>query len=160
MKKLVVLAAFIAFANLSFGAGGTPTLANQGAPGNQGPWPVTVTGNTGNDAGFAISTTPLPCVSPVDTFTTPGNAVDGGASPCPVTQTANRRSIVMCNSPRNYGSPKITVRIDGTAPTISPFSPGQVLQTGDCYTLIANSSIVPQCIADVADAGLTITECR
>jgi hypothetical protein len=100
-------------------------------------------------------------------------SVDGGAYACPTTQmgvivtsdggsglSGGRRSVTYCNSRKNVSSAVITVRVDGVAPTTSVFSPGQALGVGDCATFAIPSTVVPKCISDTADAGLTVTECR
>lgn len=149
------------FAGLAYPAGGgTPVLANQGSPGNQGPWPVTLSGGSAQDGG-AIVTQNIACTNPVESVIT----FDGGGStPCPVTSLAGRRTVTLCSSPKDTGTPLWTVRSDGV-PTTAATSPGQALNKSDCiyYTIGATSSDggpALNCISDTAGSHLLITECQ
>lgn len=146
--------------------------ADQGRPGNQGPWPVT-SSNSGQvtvDGGFVtvnqglsrdggrtwiVETSPSNCWNPTHSVTTTGVA----AANCPAAQLANRCLIMMCNSSQNSGSPLIKIRIDGTNPVMAVGNVGDVLSVGQCITYGALSAVVPKCISDTATTYLTALEC-
>lgn len=117
---------------------------NQGAPGTA-PWTVTA-----------------PCFSPVETML----VFDGGlGTACPSFPLQGRRSVTLCNSKKNTGSPQWTIRADGTAPVTTAGTPGQVLGVGDCatYTLVAtfgDAGSTLKCISDTNSSILNITECK
>lgn len=151
-------------------------IVDQGAPGNQGAWPikcisgcqstinvdggltVNATGTVTVDGGYITAIDPA-CASPKDTFFIP-STVDGGV--CPPTPLSGRRSIILCNAVRNstFGTPIITVTVDGTPPTPTINSPGQDLNVGDCITYNVPATTQTRCISDTADAGMKITECK
>lgn len=130
---------------------------DQGKPGNQGPWPVTISGSGSG----GLTVTEAPCAYPLESII----QFDGGAAtPCPVVSRAGRRLVTMCNSPKNSGTPSWTVRADGVAPTVLVSSPGQSLRVGDCvlYFIAAtlpDAGVPLNCISDTNSAALTITEC-
>lgn len=138
------------------------TTANQGKPGNQGPWPVTIIGGSGGGAG-STTVTEAPCTNPVESVIVFDG---GGATPVPSgTALSSRRYIVMCNSPKNTGTPNWTIRTDGTAPTTSLSSPGQVLDLGSCEyifkTATSSDAGVPiYGISDTNGSVLLVTECQ
>lgn len=143
MKKFVfvvmVLVGLVAWSQ-------TAVIANQGQPGKQGPWSV-IDGQ---------------CQAPVETAL----VFDGGAAtPCPPTALAGRRTILLCNSPKNTGTPVWTIRTDGL-PTTAITSPGQVLGIGDCitYTIPGTNPVDGgaqiNCISDTGNSVLLITECK
>lgn len=134
---------------------------DQGRPGNQGPWPVTLT--IQSDGGFASSYAyPGPCAS---TATDAGStqqvtAVGTSAGVCPGLQDPNRKYIVYCNSSENSGTPIVKIRIDGTAPVIGISNPGDVLLPGDCITYPIQGSATPSCISNAASTAVTTFQCR
>ncbi|MBP6479890.1 MAG: hypothetical protein KA310_03490 [Pseudomonadales bacterium] len=137
-------------------------VVDQGSPGNQGPWKVSVVSGAGGGSSTAVSVTEAPCLNPVESFV----AYDGGSTiPLPTSALTSRRSVYICNSPKNSGSPLWTIRVDGTLPTTALGSPGQTLNKNDCigYARAATSSdagVPIYGIADTAGAVVTITECQ
>ena len=135
-------------------------VVDQGRPGKEGAWPVTIVGGSGGGGGTsAVTVQDAPCASPLDTFFIP-STTDGGT--CPPTALSGRRSIVLCNAIKNsaLGTPIITVTVDGTSPTTSINSQGQDLNVGDCITYNVPSTTPLHCISDTVDAGVKITECK
>ncbi len=170
MKRVVLLGAAL----LTVGAWAQQLVkADQGKPGNQGPWPVTIVGGSGGGSGSsggavtgpdggAVIVQDLNCTAPVESVITFDG---GGATPIPLTPLAGRRTIAICSSPKNTGSPFWTIRADGAAPVTTIGTAGQVLGTGDCinYTLAATGADGGNPlhgIADVASAVITSTECK
>lgn len=152
------------FAAASWSATGTPVLANQGQPGNQGPWPVTIVagGTGGGSSSSAISVQDAPCLSPVETVILFDG---GGATPIPPVALVGRRTVTSCNSPKNATSPLWTIRADGTAPTTALASPGQTLGLGDCISYAVGATSADggapiYGIADTNSSALTVTECK
>ncbi len=147
----------------------TTVKADQGRPGNQGPWPVVISGSapgaasvvSGPDGG-AVIVQDLPCTNPVETVI----LYDGGAAtPIPISPLVGRRTVTICNSPKNSGSPKWTIRSDGAAPTTALSSPGQTLNVSDCVSYLMGSVGVDggnpiNGISDTGSAAVTTTECK
>lgn len=149
------------------------TVVKQGAPGNYGPWPVSLYlpdggvisfsggggggGSSGNVTvdGGVISTTPQICTTTAQKNTAVG--VVSGATPS--SQLASRRFIILCNSIQNSGSPLVKCRVDGVAPVMASGNPGDVLAPGDCATYAIAAATIPQCIADTASTNVTSYEC-
>jgi len=165
MKRLTPVRAFLLGLVLVASVTYSQTVVNQGKPGTQGPWPVTLIGGTGGGTGGssgAITVSEQPCTQPVESILVFDG---GGASPCPIVALSGRRSVTICNSPKNSGSPLWTVRADGLAPTISATSPGQTLGVADCisYMITATSTdggVPTNCISDTGNSVITITECK
>lgn len=165
MKKLIgnlLMAAGVALmfiAALSWAAG-TPVLANQGQPGNQGPWPVTLVGGGGSsDGGFAEQTTPVECRGTTadggnpDTVTTVGIT----STPVPASAAVNRVYLNVCVSPNNVSNASIKCLTGGGVPVVTS-GPGQVLLFGDCVVYTAVQSNTINCISDGGYA-VTAFEC-
>lgn len=150
------------FSALASFAWAQTTTANQGKPGNQGPWPVTIIGGSGGGSG-SVTVTEQPCTNPVESIITFDG---GGATPIPSgTALSSRRFITICNSPKNSGSPLWTIRADGTVPTTAASSPGQVIGLADCiyYFKSATSSdggVPIYGISDTNSSVLLVTECQ
>ena len=164
MKRLTPARAFFLSMSLVAAVTWSQTKVDQGKPGNQGPWPVTITsgGSGGGSSNSGLAVTESPCTSPVESVIIFDG---GGATPCPITSLSGRRTVTMCNSPKNTGTPLWTVRADGTAPTIFASSPGQTLGLGDCisYYIGATSGdagVPLYCISDTSSSVLTVTECK
>ncbi len=130
--------------------------ADQGQPGNQGPWPVTLVGGGGSsDGGFVEQTSPVECRGTTfdggnpDTVTTLG----AGSTPVPASAAVNRVYINVCVSPQNPSNAVIKCLTGGVAPVLAS-GPGQVLLYGDCllYTAIQSNTI--DC---VSDGGYAVT---
>lgn len=165
MKKLIgnlLMAAGVALmfiAALSWAAG-TPVLANQGQPGNQGPWPVTLSGGAGsNDGGFVFQTGPVECRGQTadggnpDTLTTVGIT----STPVPAAAAVNRVYINVCVSTNNVSNASIKCLTGNGTPNVNSGA-GQVLLYGDCviYTAIQTNTI--NCVSDGGYA-VTAFEC-
>lgn len=149
--------------------------ADQGKPGNQGPWPVTgtLTCNTifdggavsipypvpvvGIDAG-GVFVQDVPCTGAVESVV----VQDGGTTAvlAPHAALAARRTITLCNSPKNTGTPLWTLRIDGVDPTTAATAAGQTLNKSDCITYTLQSTVPVRVIGDTGNSALTITECK
>lgn len=146
----------------SFALAQNTIKADQGRPGNQGPWPVTIVSGSGGGSGSTV-VTEAPCTNPVESVIVFDG---GGATPIPSgTALASRRFMEICNSPKNAGTPFWTIRIDGEVPTTSLSSPGQVLGLGDCENIFktatsADAGVPVYGIADTAGSVLLITECQ
>ncbi len=143
-------------------AAGTQVHADQGKPGNQGPWPVSISGGTDGGTSISVNTTELPCSNPVESVIT---FDAGGSTPCPIVALAGRRTLTICNSPKNSGTPLWTVRADGVAPTTATSSPGQTLNKSDCITYVmpatlSDGGVPTRCISSLADSVITMTECK
>lgn len=156
MKKLigkmlltaVVASSFIAV--VAWAASGTPVLANQGQPGNQGPWPVTLSGGAGsNDGGFVFQTGPVECRGQTadggnpDTVTTVGTS----STPVPASAAVNRAYVSLCVSLNNVSPAVVKCISGGAVPTVAA-GPGQVIGYGDCVTYTAIQSNTINCISD------------
>lgn len=142
------------------------TKVDQGKPGTQGPWPVTIVGGTGGggggsggsgtntvtDAGVSVSV-------PYCSATASKNTTVGVASTAvPASPLAGRWLIRVCNSYRNSGTPIITCTSDGTTPTAASSSAGDTLGVGDCAQYTTGSVI--NCISDTASTAVTSEECK
>lgn len=120
-------------------------VVNQGSPG-AAPW-LTIDG---------------PCNLPVESVVLFDG---GGAAVSPPIGATGRRFIILCNSSKNAGTANWTCRVDGSDPTTSVASPGQVLAEGDCVRYyvgktLPDAGLAPRCIADTNNSSLLITECR
>lgn len=148
---------------LAWAAGGTPTLANQGAPGNQGPWPVTISGGGSStltfDGGYIGQVATKPCSVLRQT-----NDAGVGTSPTPVPAggpLANRIWIQICNDSLN-GSSAVCKCSSSTCPTAAVVGAiGDALATGDCatYNMTGADAGVPCCVCNGAGVFLPSTEC-
>lgn len=156
-KWLPVLLAAVLVGAVAIGQNVT---VNQGAPGNYGPWPVTVSGGIVVDGGVTItgtiSTTPALCTTSAHKVT----SVSGTAVNCPGTQLTGRRYVWLCNSLENTGTPIIKIRVDGTSPVIGTGTAGDVLNVGDCITYAVGPSVVPQCISNASGVAVDTYECQ
>lgn len=127
-------------------------VVDQGAPGNQGPWPVTASSSS------SFPVTPQKCSGGNTSKIT---SVGVTATTTPSTQLASRRYVVLCNSLQNTGNPTVKCRADGVAPVMAASSsnPGDVLGVGDCLPYYVASTVSVQCIADAAGTLVTSSEC-
>lgn len=144
----VLCAVLAASAALGFFVVGTAFAQSTVSQGQAGTTPWTVTS---------------PCYTPVESVIVFDG---GGATNCPIVtqRSPARRSVTLCNSKRNTGTPIWTIRADGVAPTTAAGSPGQQLSIGDCATYIVgpgytDGGVSTKCISDTGSAVLTITEC-
>ncbi len=147
-------------------------ISNQGKPGNEGAWPVSVVGVqpvipaaiAGPDGGAVIvqgSTYPSQCAQVArDGGVLHKNTVVGtSAVPVPAVQTALRAYIEICNSLQNAGTPILKCRVDGTAPVMAVTNAGDTLGVGDCRVYPNASSVAPQCISDASGTNALSYEC-
>lgn len=138
--------------------------ANQGKPGTQGAWPVTITSGAATvtvsfDGGFIGTVTTQPCSRIVSTNdagigTTPSRIPANGP-------TASRIWIRICNSILNSSSTQCICSADTCPSTVAVFVQGDVLATADCvtYPLGTADAGVPCCVCNGAGSFLPSTEC-
>ncbi len=152
MNRLLVIPFVALLATAGLAIAQQQVVANQGKPGNQGPWPVI---SIGTDGG-AVIVQPVQCRgTSSQKITTTGVA----AVNTPSAQLAGRIYIEICNSLQNTGTPYIKCRVDGTAPVMAAGNVGDVLGVGDCIRYDIPAGVVPQCIADAATTYATSFEC-
>lgn len=138
--------------------------ADQGKPGTQGPWPVTLPGTTiltvkvtGVDGGSSLVTQPLQC----GTGSVHATTALSTSSTAMTTSLVTRAYTVVCVSVETSGTPTVRCRADGVAVTNVAGSAGDTLTTGDClvYTTPGNGGTDPiRCIASAA-AYVTTYQC-
>lgn len=164
MKKIVMMSVMLVAV---VGWSQTVVKANQGAPGNQGPWEVTCDNCSGGgggsgggsftpDGGFIGSVSPQPCRLLVQTNDA---GVGLTALTVPAHPAAGRVWVQVCNSILNFSA---ALCICSTAkPTFSLGSTGDVLATGDCatYNVTVADGGVPWCVCNDAGTFLPATEC-
>lgn len=127
---------------------------DQGAPGTQGPWPVTISGSGGGSGGLTAATYPQPCSSYVETNV----SVSTSSTLVPASSTASRVWVRICNSLLNTEGAQCVCSATGV-PTYAAASNGDQLAVSDCvlYNLAAAST--PRCICNGAGVRLTTAEC-
>lgn len=77
----------------------------------------------------------------------------------PAASLQGRRSLVVCNSAENVGSPKVKCLIGGTAPVMGAANPGQVITVDGCFPFGLASTETLKCISDTAGTAVTTYEC-
>lgn len=158
MKKIVLLLA-VGISLVAYAA--DRVTADQGAPGKQGPWPVTISGGSSgsSDGGFTGTTAPVECRGTTadggnpDTLTFLG----AGSTPVPAAAAVNRVYINVCVSLNNVSTAVIKCLTGGAAPVLAS-GPGQVLGFGDCIQYTANQTNTIDCVSDGGYA-VTAFEC-
>lgn len=154
LAPLLLLLLLIPFA----AASDSPVTANQGAPGKQGPWPVSVTGgiSISIDGGVGLSTAPVACMSYRETNTTVG----ASAAIVPATPLTGRAWVRICNSLLNTESAQCICSVNAV-PTFAASSLGDVLAVSDCafYTVNTLDGGAPRCICNGAGVQLPASEC-
>jgi len=156
-RTFTVVAGLTLVAGLAFGQ----QVVNQGRPGTQGPWPVSISGASGNtmvvgpDGGAVVVQNAQCTGASAHKITTVGAA----AVNTPSAQNAGRMYIVLCNSLQNSSNPIVKCRIDGVAPVAASGNAGDVLGIGDCIRYDIPAAVVPQCISDAAGTNVTSFEC-
>lgn len=135
-----LLISFIAYAG---------TQVDQGAPGHQGGWPVTLTGTS-----TVSSSQQQACSATAQSVVSVGVA----AVSVPTSRLASSTLLVFCNSIENAGSPKVKVLLSGT-PVMGNTTPGDALRVGDCVAYAVGSSVTPKVISDTASTAVTTYEC-
>lgn len=154
---IAILAGLTGIASLAYAQ--TTTTANQGSPGNQGAWPVrfvspTFPGDGGTSTSYStVSVYPYPCAT-----TSPNKVTyqDGGVQNVPTTAASNRLYTIVCNSKDN-STGNLRCRADGTAPTTTVGSIGDVLAVGDCIPYTNPSGFPVKCIG--SNLYVTSFEC-
>lgn len=136
----------------------TTTTANQGRPGNQGAWPVVLSGGSSlSDGGTASSSIPFPCANASPHTVT---SVTNASTTTPATAQAGRVWTNVCNSPQNAAGSIVKCRADGTAPVFAAGNAGDVLELGDCVTYTVSAARNILCISNSAGGISTLTyEC-
>jgi len=135
----------------------TTVKADQGKPGNQGPWPVT--GGTFNPDSGSVFVLPNKCSAIVQT-----NDAGIGATPSRVPVnggTAGRIYIQICNSLLNANGSQCICDGQLCPGAVAVGQPGDVLNTGDCatYNIDLLDGGVPCCVCNGAGIFLPATEC-
>jgi hypothetical protein len=150
MRRVFVIAVFFCWSAMA----STVVTADQGKPGNQGPWPVKIVGSSGD--GGSTYVTSAPCTGLAQKVTDAGTAV----LTVPSVPTANRVWIQICNSQLNSNGASCICQSNGQ-PTYSAGSPGDTLATGDCatYNITRQDAGVPWCICNGSNISLLSTEC-
>lgn len=132
---------------------------DQGRPGKQGPWPVSLS-STAVDGGPDFVQMGLCASAASDGGLVHQNTVTGVAAvTTPANQNAGRVYVVLCNSLQNSGQPLVKCRVDGTTPVMAATNAGDVLGVGDCAQYAIGPTVVPQCISDTAATNVTSYEC-
>jgi hypothetical protein len=118
-------------------------------------------------SGLALAGDPNFCNAPVQTSVTVGTT----AVPVPAAPSIGRRSVTVCNSPENTGSPTIkcilalnlpdagTPNPDG-GPLTGVGNPGDVLRVADCVAYPVGSGSSLMCVASAAGTSATTLECQ
>lgn len=153
LAVIVVAAAVAAWAQ-------NTVKADQGKPGTQGPWPVSVTGGISItlDGGLGLSTTST--TTPCSQYRETNTSVGTSAAIVPATPLANRIWIRVCNSLLNTEGAQCICSATST-PTFAASSLGDPLAVSDCafYNITAADAGVPQCICNGAGVRLPASEC-
>jgi hypothetical protein len=152
-----ILLAAVVLSALAFAQ--TTVKADQGRPGTQGPWPVTITGGLSLDGG-SINVTTAPCSNIVMT-----NDAGIGTSPSRVPVnggTAGREWIRICNDIGNSSSTICKCSTGQFCPaTTAAGSVGDAIATGDCvtYNVGYGDGGTPCCVCNGAGSFLPAAEC-
>lgn len=156
MRKILLVAAVVV---ATLGWSQTTVTANQGKPGTQGPWPVTVTGGLSLDGG-SLTVREAPCSNIVMTNDA---GIGTSASRVPVNGgTAGRSWIRICNDIGNSSSTICKCSTGQFCPGgTGAASVGDALATGDCVTYNVGylDGGVPCCICNGAGSFLPAAEC-
>jgi hypothetical protein len=123
------------------------TKVDQGKPGTQGPWPVTMPTTYPSDGGFPSGATgaPYPCGP---TSINGVTQMDGGS--ITIGTLSRRLYIVICNSKEN-SSGNIKCRGDNTAASLTAGTPGTWLAVGDCIPFANPAGFTARCIGGNAN---------
>ncbi len=153
--------------------------ADQGRPGNQGPWPVSIigfefdggitfTGGSivvkGPDGGAAViqgTVSGSICNAVLIDAGAPQQVTSVGvaATLVPAQPTANRYYVTVCNSSENSGTPQVKCLYNNVSPVMGITNPGDVLGVGDCWRFDIAGSNQLKCISDTASTAVTSDEC-
>lgn len=134
---------------------------DQGRPGTQGPWPVTVIALADGGSGYVFTLDRKCAVGSPYTSTSVGTS----ATSVPASPNTGRAYIQVCNSLQNSGNPLVKCRSDGTDPVMAITNAGDVFGVGDCKNYPiggtnpdAGTGTI-RCIADTAATNVTGFEC-
>lgn len=168
MKRIL----FVLAALLAAGAALAQTVikADQGKPGNQGPWPVTISGGASFTISGAVSidgglvaTVPAQCrAAQLDGGSTQRvTSVGTSATNVPATgaSSATRYYMTVCNSSENSGTPLVKCLYNAATPVMGVANPGPVLGVSDCWLFPIAGVNQLKCISDTASTAVTSDEC-
>ena len=155
-RRFVLAVAFLAIA-LSADASGQPTeeAANRGYQVVAGKGPDGKAKLFNLNASGDLYLSDRVCASTAQSVVSVGVA----AVTVPASSLQGRRSLVVCNSPLNVGSPKVKCLLGGTAPTMALLDPGQVITVDNCFPFSVASTDTLKCISDTAGTAVTTFEC-
>lgn len=147
MKRIGVTAAFILGFTLATGYVVAQSKVDQGRPGTQGPWPVTLTSPTyPSDGGYPSGTTgtatyPYPCSQAVQaTYLMDAGSINIGLA-------STRLYTIVCNSRDNStGNVRCRADSDGGVVATTVGTTGDVLSTGDCISYTNPPGVPIRCI--------------
>ena len=160
---------------------------DQGKPGTQGPWPVTIMSiladggsggttvvNQGTSPWVVSGTATVSLVTLADGGVVPAatkffcNATKQSITPISTLDAGNvpedggltgRWMIRVCNTSKNSGTPIIACTDDGQAPVMtSNTGVGETIEVGDCLTFFTPNTI--RCVSDTLATGVTAEECN
>ena len=132
-------------------------VVDQGRPGKEGAWPVTIVGS-GGGGGTPVTTVPRACTTVLQSAV----MVPAASTAVPTSQLASRAWVELCNSAENAqidSTIQVKCRGDGTAVAFGAQNPGDELAFGQCAVYYAAASVTPHCISSNGDAGVTSIEC-
>jgi len=156
-NKWVVLLAFVVAFVASFAYAQTVVKADQGRPGNQGPWPVTVTGGAfvvGDGGSIAVSERQCNPLSPHKI-----TVVDGGCITVPATPSLYRYYIRIDNTLQNVAGTYVKCRADQTCPVQAAGNAGDYLEPGDGVVYWIGGDAGIKCTSN-GTANVTSYECN
>lgn len=157
---IAVIIVIVAWSAIVYGQ--TVVKADQGKPGNQGPWPVTISGSgsitvaIATDGGYLGTVSTIPCGVYAESNTSVGTS----AAVVPATPLANRAWVRICNSLLNTEGAQCICSATST-PTFTAASLGDPIAVSDCvlYNIGTKDGGVPQCICNGAGVRLPAAEC-
>lgn len=148
---------------LSLSYGQSLVKADQGKPGNQGPWPVTgtIVVVPGFDGGTPEAVTDVICNAVLPDAGSPQQVTSVGvsATPVPVIPAATRYYITVCNSSENTGTPLVKCLYNNVSPVMGIANNGDVLGVSDCWKYPITGTNQLKCISDTASTAVTSNEC-
>ncbi len=134
-----------------FPAAAAVTTADQGRPGNQGPWPVTTSSSS------PVLVLPGSCTAISQTVC---SVTTAALQVCPAAQLASRRYVMLCNSMENSAAQRIKIRVDGTQVVLGVGQVGLTLGPGDCAAWPISAAVVPSVRSNAAGgADLQAFQC-
>ena len=154
---------FLIFVVLGIVAGAygqTLVKANQGSPGNQGPWPVTM-GAQFFDGGTPSAVANVLCNAVLPDAGAPQQVTSVGVAAVlvPAQPTTRRYYVTVCNSSENTGTPLVKCLYNNVSPVMGIANKGDVLGVADCWMYPIAGSNQLKCISDTASTAVTSNEC-